>query len=110
MNSHSPLLKYGACTAAAVACAAAVAMLPPPQSMADLRGAQPRAAHLDCARISARWVREPDLVTVCSMLADVGPGRDAGVQPGSESPRPRKATGEAGAIESRSRPREQERP
>jgi hypothetical protein len=71
MKSSHPFVRYGACVSIAAACAAAIAMRPPPQELPDLRVAAADAAYLDCSRVSPGRVLEPDLVIVCSMVAEV---------------------------------------
>jgi hypothetical protein len=70
MNSITSIAQYCASVGAAVACAAVFAMRPPHQpEMPDLSNAELKVAYLDCARISSASLLEPDLVTICSMVA-----------------------------------------
>jgi hypothetical protein len=69
MNSIKPVARYCACVSAAVACAVTVAMCSPHEHAWDLVDPAPRASYLDCARISPGQLIEPDLVTVCTVLA-----------------------------------------
>jgi hypothetical protein len=76
MNSTRPVARYCVCVSAAVACAAAMAMRPPEQEVSNLGSRESRAAYLDCARISSGRVVEPDLVTLCFVVADAPLQRD----------------------------------
>lgn len=71
MNNIIPAIRYCGTLVAAVACAAVLALRPPQQQeQADTRGTPLEAAYLDCARVAAASLREPDLVTLCSVVAD----------------------------------------
>lgn len=71
MNSITSIVRYCGCLAAAGACAAVLALRPPQQQETTDAGAAPlEAAYLDCARIASQAQREPDLVTLCSVVAD----------------------------------------
>lgn len=79
---------YCASVTTAVALAAVSAMRPPYPEVQASGNAQQGAAYLDCARISAS-LREPDLVTVCSMFADAPPAEPRG----DGAPQPQPGTG-----------------
>jgi hypothetical protein len=69
MNGMGPLTRYCGSLVAAVACAAVLALRPPQQQ--EMTGhPAPAAGYLDCARITSESLREPDLVTLCSVVAD----------------------------------------
>lgn len=70
MNGITSIAQYCVSVGAALACAAVFAMRPPHlQDMPDLSNAELKVAYLDCARISSASLLEPDLVTICSMVA-----------------------------------------
>ena len=69
MNSIGPVGRYCLCVSAALACAAAVAMCVPHEDAWDPGIGVSPASYLDCARIAAGKVLEPDLVTLCSVVA-----------------------------------------
>lgn len=70
MNRNRPFLHYLACVFAAAACATALAMHLSAEGSARTHVNTAREAYLDCARMSS--VREPDLVTICTVLAGAG--------------------------------------
>lgn len=71
MNSITSIVRYCGCLAAAGACAAVLALRPPQQQETTDAGRAPlETAYLDCARIASASLREPDLVTLCSVVAD----------------------------------------
>lgn len=86
MNSTRSFIQYGACVSAAAACAAVMAMRAPGQELADGRNETPAAAYLDCAHL-LRAVRDPDLITLCIVVAGAHPRQDAG-DPLASQPRP----------------------
>ena len=69
MNSIGPVGRYCLCVSAALACTAAVAMCAPHEDAWDPGIPDVQASYLDCARIATRKVLEPDLVTLCSVVA-----------------------------------------
>ena len=77
MKSSHPFVRYCVCVSTAAACAAAMAMRLPQQEPPEVPAGEWKAAHLDCARVSPGRLLEPDLVIVCSMVAQVREGREA---------------------------------
>lgn len=78
MNNIRPVARYFICVSAAAACAAAVAMCSPHEDAWDfVATAEAKTAYLDCTRIAPAQVLEPDLVTVCSVVAGVRDGGPA---------------------------------
>ena len=71
MHHLAPIAQYLVSVAAAVGCAATFAMrAPQPQEIPHLGRAELQQTYLDCARISSASLLEPDLLTVCSAVAD----------------------------------------
>ena len=69
MNRTASFATYCLFTAAAGACAVAMALRPPEQQIVRMVAATPGTAYLDCAVVQRDRVPEPDLVAPCSMLA-----------------------------------------
>lgn len=103
MNSITSIAQYCVTAGAAVACAAVFAMRPPHQTeMPNLSNAELKVAYLDCARISAASLLEPDLVTICSMVASALLQREFGGNPDLQQQWWRKAQHDASGIQTAS--------
>jgi hypothetical protein len=89
MKSTHPFVRYCVWVSAAAACAAAMAMRPPQPAPPAAGVAQAKAAYLDCAYVAPGRVLEPDLLTVCSRLADAQPARGASGAPALRAARSR---------------------
>lgn len=70
MNSIPPVVRYCAWVSAALACAAAIAMWPPHPDAWDGFGEEVKSSYFDCTRVTPGKLLEPDLVTVCSAVAE----------------------------------------
>lgn len=70
MKSNQPLVRYGLCVSAAVACAAAIVVQAPDHGATRARAVPVPESFLDCTRITAERLLEPGLVIVCSVVAE----------------------------------------
>jgi hypothetical protein len=73
MKSITPIARYSACVSAAIACTVAVAMCSPQEGAWDFGLVHSPTGYLDCEHARSK-VLEPDLVTLCPVLAQAQVG------------------------------------